>query len=468
MRTSDYTMMADLPGSGRVLLVHGYSGAVDVVASEVAAFLREAADGCAHAPEDILPQTAAQLRQRGYLTDKTPEEERDLMCRIADAIHRRDRRYTTFHLIPTYDCQLRCPYCIQAGRDGRDAERGETHMDEATVDAAFRAIEKLQPEDQQRAPITLYGGEPLMPRNLEIVEYMVQRSTEAGYALHATTNGVGLAHYRHLLGAGKIEEIQITLDGPQPIHDQRRIGPDGRGTFAAISDNIALALQAGVDVSLRTNVDRSNLSLIPELARFYREQGWAAHENFHPYCHVVYAPSTARQTLSPVEMMQGLQRLQASHPELSCLRTDFGLRRTVFGLLRQTGLPRLQPSFCGANRAMYLFDPSGDVYACWEAVRTPEGKLGRYVPDLELDDEAVERWRARTVANIPQCRKCPYALLCGGGCAQRAFWETGDLYEPHCADFPELFQRVAPLAYVEWLDRNSDKSAQQLSSTAAA
>jgi len=45
MRSSDYNIHVPLPDSGEYIMIHGYSGAVDVVQPEVVAFLQRFREG---------------------------------------------------------------------------------------------------------------------------------------------------------------------------------------------------------------------------------------------------------------------------------------------------------------------------------------------------------------------------------------------------------------------------------------
>ena len=71
-------------------------------------------------------------------------------------------------------------------------------------------------------------------------------------------------------------------------------------------------------------------------------------------------------------------------------------------------------------------------------------KIGTYTSEkgLSLDEAATKKWFRRSVAEIPECLECEYALVCGGGCAQYAEYGKGTIYKPYCDDFQKAF-RVA-------------------------
>jgi uncharacterized protein len=109
--------------------------------------------------------------------------------------------------------------------------------------------------------------------------------------------------------------------------------------------------------------------------------------------------------------------------------------------------------------AMYLFDPFGDIYPCWEVIGHPAHRIGIYGPGLlEFDTGALKQWHHRSVVQISACQSCPYLFFCGGGCEAFAYKTTGSLDQPHCFDFPRHFQKAALLAYGEWKLHQTDKS----------
>jgi uncharacterized protein len=58
-----------------------------------------------------------------------------------------------------------------------------------------------------------------------------------------------------------------------------------------------------------------------------------------------------------------------------------------------------------------------------------------------MDEAVVNRWFTRSVAEIPECLDCPYALVCGGGCAQYAEYNNlGSSAHPYCDNFQQIFR----------------------------
>lgn len=279
-RTSSYVIYVDLPNDpDDMLLVHGYTGAYDRVSKGVATYVRSLELRKAPQPlygtwtperqDQIVTsrpsdETIRILRQRGYLTTLTFEAEQSAFQHFASKIHDLKSQTPSYIFMPTYQCNLRCAYCFQ---DHMRTDPAYAHllrsMSLPTVDQIFsgmleiEAAHNIEPGSTSHRTIGFYGGEPLLSQNVPVVEHIIDRALALGPATFwAVSNATELDAYRHLLSPARIANIQVTLDGPPTEHDARRIYPDGRGSFSAISRNISMCLDAGVGISIRLNIDR--------------------------------------------------------------------------------------------------------------------------------------------------------------------------------------------------------------------
>jgi len=158
------------------------------------------------------------------------------------------------------------------------------------VERIFKGIINIEAahgigEDSQfRRNIGFYGGEPFLKANFRVVEYIVNKALNLGHATFwAVSNATELDAYRPLLSREKLSNIQVTIDGVPSEHDRRRIHEDGSGSFGAIASNISMALDMGVSVSIRLNIDRRNVENLPELAEMFVSRGWTSYPNFGVY-----------------------------------------------------------------------------------------------------------------------------------------------------------------------------------------
>ena len=473
LRTSSYTIYVDLPDNPReMLLVHGYTGAYDKVSRRVANYLR--ANEARRPPKPLYgdwtpePEGPADsetpsaevlgvLKRRGYLTSLSAEGEEEFFTRFAARLHERtSQRMPSYIFMPTYDCNLRCGYCFQ---DHMRSDHSFAHllrtMRPEMVDRLFSAmpeIEALHGLDSaagNRRNIGFFGGEPLLAANRDLVAYIMRRGQELGETdFWAVTNATELGAYRDLLGPGQIIRLQVTLDGPPREHDQRRIYADGSPSFARIADHITLALELETSVSIRLNIDRNNIGDLPELVREIMARGWHEQRNFSVYTAPINAVNEAtdrRTTMNSWQLDQALTAMREEHPETWIVgRPDETIRvraRQIFEG-REEIVPQLKPSFCGAHDQMYIFDPFGDVYACWERTGDARIRIARVTAEgrFELTHEINRQWRSRSVASNPVCRRCRYALHCGGGCAILALGQRGKFHANYCDGFASRFR----------------------------
>jgi uncharacterized protein len=483
LRTSSYTIYVDLPKAEQdVLLVHGYTGAYDRVSRQVADFLRSREARRAAKPlygewgvppatgADLPPApsdaTIGALQEQGYLTDLSCEEEETFFLHLATRLHEHAlRQPPSYILMPTYDCNLRCGYCYQDHMRTDCSFHHLLHtMRQPIVERIFAAIPEiesrlgLEPAAVRRRNFGLFGGEPLLAANRPVVDAILGKAFALGEAdVWAVTNGTELEAYRDLLGPAGIARLQITLDGPPQAHDRRRAYADGSGSFERIAANISLALELGAAVSIRLNVDRNNLADLPAVAAELVARGWDRRRGFSAYASPVRPGNgkTSREsTLSSWDLDRALMEMQQEHPDLRVIsRPDEGMQARARRLFDAPGdiLPSLRPSFCSAHDRMYIFDPFGDIYACWERTGDPNVRIGCVTPQgsVEFSHEQAALWRGRSVASNPVCRRCRYALHCGGGCAVLALEQHGEFHSNYCDGFAARFRASVAAAYLD-------------------
>lgn len=292
-RVSSYTICVNLPeDSDYALLVHGYTGAIDRVNKEVAQLMKSRMV----ISEDMFDQlpcskeTAHTLIKRGYLTSRSPVEEREYVHSMANFLHQTSiRGASSFLFLVAYDCNFRCPYCFENGISEHGKGWSKQVFTKEMVDRAYEAMCEIQPNRAMHGKsITLYGGEPLLAKNKEIVRYIVDEGLKRGYIFSAVTNGYDLHHFTDLLGPKKIRRLQITLDGEEENHNRKRPHYRAGDSFDAIMKNVALALSLDVQVSMRINTDYDNVDILPALFDLFKDRGFTDYPKFSAYSALVH------------------------------------------------------------------------------------------------------------------------------------------------------------------------------------
>src|SRR5688572_30514516 len=111
-RVSSFNNYVELPGD-EYLLIHGYSGAVDLAARDTVSRLRDGHTGPLPAGE------LDQLLRRGYVTRRTPAEEQEFAARIFRHKYARKVSRRSFVFLLSYNCNFRCTYCFQDRKSTR-------------------------------------------------------------------------------------------------------------------------------------------------------------------------------------------------------------------------------------------------------------------------------------------------------------------------------------------------------------
>lgn len=472
LRTSSYIIYIELPNDpDNILLIHGYTGSSDKVSQHIAQYLRAhethapaaplhgmwSSDSCV-IPESpsLCDDTIAFLQRRGYLTQRSRDEETSMMRVIAKALHERTKKGVPHYVImPTYNCNLRCAYCFQ---DHMRTEPRYRHllrlMTPAVADRiieAFPQIEEVHGQDSAliTRDIWLFGGEPLLRETLPIVSYMLDKIRMYGRArFFAVTNGTELDHFAPLLGTNAITYLQVTLDGPPEEHDKRRIYADGSGSFHKIADNITMALEKGVTVSVRINIDKTNIHYVSALSEVIHHYGWDARTNFSVYTAPIHASNNQTSkstTLDSWQLRSELTNEATTTPLIQIVeKPDSALERAMTTRFRAPAptMPSLHSTYCSAHSTMYVFDAFADIYACWEKTGDRSIRLG-YIDEmgqLQINAEINELWRSRNIGSNGVCVKCKYALHCGGGCAAYANDLHGTYHSNYCDGFAKRFK----------------------------
>lgn len=488
MRISTYEIILPLIGrddkiiNGKALLVNGLYGAIDVVDAEIAAKVREEDFGA------VPFALRERLVQRGHITRKDEEGELTdarLLGRIWNKLIGQSGRGPV--ILPTYDCNFRCPYCFERHRLTRGQEWLGHEMKPEMVDAVFAALRKQRDQGHKIDGCSLYGGEPLLKENMATVRNICEHARDMGLTLSAITNGYDLDAYIGLLEEFGFAHLQVTVDGVGKLNDRRRLHRDGLPTYDRILQNVALALDHGVDISLRVNVNGDNIggikALIEDLAaRGLHEASTEEREQaekeameaekagkprpkrkgfFSYYFKAVSEDKNSPTKVSEQQVMDAI--VAAGIPPMDAIKKQSQYSMHMQGLsaaMKKEDFPSFSPAFCGSEQGMLVIGPDGLIYPCWDLVAMEEEAVGF------TDEErgrfffsfGKAKWRTRTSDVLEACRICPYIFICRGGCAPEAKRQHGSYFRESCGETKEIFAYVAPrVVGAKWEESGEDE-----------
>jgi MoaA/NifB/PqqE/SkfB family radical SAM enzyme len=159
----------------------------------------------------------------------------------------------------TERCNLCCTHCYQEGSRSGELSLGEVRSGLDEIDDLFTAWSETH--GITFAPsFNITGGEPFLRNDLFAI---LGDITGRGWDTFVLTNGTLVDHAiaRRLAGLG-VKGVQISLEGPEEIHDTLR----GAGSYQASLSGIRALLQEGVPVTVNTTLSEVNAEGFFDLA----------------------------------------------------------------------------------------------------------------------------------------------------------------------------------------------------------
>jgi uncharacterized protein len=310
-------------------------------------------------------------------------------------------------LLPTEQCNFRCTYCYEdfaIGRMSPEVVAGVKNL----IDRRAGGLRRLQ--------VSWFGGEPMLARPIveEIAAHAgaaARRHTGLVYEGDMTTNGYLLdaAAVERLAGLG-VRAYQVSLDGPEHLHDTTRVRADGRGSFARIWRNLLSIRHSAVDVRmlLRVHLTPDNLPEMPGFVQRLRDD-FLDDPRFSVFLKNVVrlgGPNDATMTVLGADQASDIAALEA------IVRRDGAAVAAAGGRPGSERSSLFQPEdVCYAAQAnSLLVGADGRLGKCTVALSDPINTIGRLRPDgtLEIDNPRLRSWLQGWESQDPDLVACPY------------------------------------------------------------
>lgn len=344
-----------------------------------------------------------QLSYGGFITDHKDSDFEQLKFRYRQ--HRYDSRSMGLVIAPTMACNMGCAYCFESNKHGR--------MTPKVVEGLIEFVEKRGPilQDFQ---VTWYGGEPLLA--LDIIEDLATAFMDLAKEYKFAFSAGGIMTNGYLLSKDNVDrikrlqlgEIQVTIDGPARIHNQKRPLKNGKDSFHTIIENIAYAATQ-VSTVIRINVDKSfTLDMIKELCD---ELDSAGLKNKVGMFFGQLEPSTVA-CANIAESCYGTKSFSETEMEFYRVLSTEGF--TV------EKLPQPILTFCLAQRQnSFLIDSDGDLYRCFNYVGDKSKAVGNILNPVDFTHPEFLRLFSFDPFEHRICRDCSILPMCMGGCPAR-------------------------------------------------
>lgn len=307
-------------------------------------------------------------------------------------------------IAPTLDCDFRCVYCYEKGKN--DTKKMDKETQGSIVDLVSSKKEQIKSLN-----VIWYGGEPLLA--MDIIENLsnqfidICKENKIAYDSYIISNGYGLN--RDICESFKnlnITAIQITIDGPSHIHDKRRFGINREPTYQKILNNIKLCKDIIPQVALRINVDKKNREYLKDLLEDFKRKDII--DVVYPYLgHVKNTNDCYKDSVC------------LSSYEYSELDFEFDSMVSSYNIEQNPMkyLPKRITSYCGADYInSHTIDAFGNMYRCWSDVGDKSKKVGNVNKLDFIINKNITDYVLFDATTNKKCRECKVLPLCMGGC----------------------------------------------------
>ncbi|MBW4084321.1 anaerobic sulfatase maturase [Paenibacillus sp. S150] len=339
-------------------------------------------------------------------------------------------------------CNLACDYCYYSTCGGKP---DKINRIDPQVLETF--IADYMAHTSGSASFAWQGGEPLLA-GIDFFREVVR--LQAKYAPPNTTisnaiqtNGTLIndewarlfKEYRFLVG--------VSLDGPEHIHNARRVNAAGQGSYDRVMRGIGHLRRHQVDFNILSVLHEGNVRRAQEMMDFYRTEGFT-HVQFIP-CMDFRSQETGKAPdfhITPEQYGQFLCELfdiwyNGGNPQFSERFFDTLLDQT---LGREAGLC-IHSSSCPRT---LILEQNGDAYPCdfYISEDYKLGNVGRDALEDILRSPVYTRFLSQKPSLPESCKSCEYLSLCHGGCPRNRRWDTREDYI-----YPDYFCQSYKMIY---------------------
>ncbi len=337
-----------------------------------------------------------------------------------------------------HDCNLRCKYCFA------DEGAYKSKREFMSFETAKKAIDFLIENSGNRKVLEtdFFGGEPLM--NFDVVKKTVYYAKEEAekrgkkFLFTLTTNGLLLnGEIAEFLNA-EMENVVLSLDGRQEVHDAVRKTANGKGSFEYVIKNIKNFVKIRDDKSyyVRGTFTAKNLDFAKDVL-FIADNGFDS-ISMEPVVTDIKDLAIEKEHLE--QIFNGYDELCDEY--LKRYAEGKGFNFFHFNVDLEGG-PCLSKrvSACGAGNEYFSITPSGDIYPCHQFVGDKEFYMGN-VFEGKLNETVREKFKNSCLFTRKKCDDCFAKFICSGGCSANNYHFNGDINEPYDITCEMMKKRV--------------------------
>lgn len=376
---------------------------------------------------------AEKLKKYYFIEDPNYKDEYALLSEIKQK-YKEDvevgASITKLLLYVTGNCMLKCSYCYI--NDASDMDVNETGLNcsknmmkwETAKEAIDVFFDIAQSNNQNKLHIRFFGGEPLMnfPIIKKSIDYINKNYSSKEVIFHLNTNGLGMTDevincwISNSKNGLHSTDIDVSVDGPQEIHDKMRLFPNGTGSYRLAMNNVKKLISKGYPtdkISLACTLTKYNYKYLRNLIDEAKEIGITEVE------------------INTLIFTSDFDFLDKVDERIYCLidARKYGLEKGVkvngkwFKLIERLNNPVL--NYCGRVGQQICSDLDGNMFICTGYFKN-FGKISNW-KEVFRSKEYVNL-ALRIVGELSECKDCSIECVCAGGCPASAENSYGSFY----------------------------------------
>lgn len=344
-------------------------------------------------------------------------------------------------------CQMKCKYCFYFDEANCREIPNFGKMDEKTTK---NLIKKAFLSVTEECTFGFQGGEPTLA-GLEYFRFFVKtvkeenkKNLRINYALQ--TNGYSINDEWAIFFKENNFLVGVSLDGPEFIHDQFRIGKNNEKTHPLILSHIKILQKRDVDINILSVVTGLMADNAKETYNYLKTIG-SEYIQFIP-CIDSFEENNPQSNLihlSPEQYGNFLIQVFDLWYEDLHKGSDLSIRwfDDLVIKLSGKGIPFCQ--LIGHCTKQYVVEADGEFYPC-DFFVFDKYKLGNInkTPIKIIDkNRDKSKFIQESLKKSPSCLACKWQALCGGGCRRDRQDNINDVptNNRYCKSYKMFFEK---------------------------
>ncbi|MFA5602369.1 MAG: radical SAM protein [Bacilli bacterium] len=358
------------------------------------------------------------LKSMEFLIDENVNEEEMFLSSLLNEWN--DCGFLGLHILTTTACNFKCPYCYQSGIS-------PSLLDNEKIKKVIDYIEKYVVKNKiKESNIEITGGEPTT--NWDNVEFFLNsidkifKKNKIKYKIFIVTNGFNFNKEKvDLIAKFNWCRAQITLDGPEKIHNNRRMLRNGDGTYKEIINNLKYILNNNkIDkINLRINYDNSNILYIPGFLKYIKKEFGTDK--------IIISLGLITKTVNCSEANKYIDQYGILEDEF--LNNYIKLYKTAYKLGFHMSDIFSFDGMCTAKlKHSMVIEPNGNIVKCVSGVGREEFKVGNIFNGDVKDSNYL------FIDKYKECleKKCEFLPLCHTGCRFESMIKYNNFKKVNC------------------------------------